>query len=234
MAAYDDTIKKFPDNVVAPSGRAEVLKEMGRFEDALAAYDETIKHFPNGVVSRTGRASLLTLMGELEEVWSILPDEHPISRNDWIAYHILAMSYLKSGNAEEAVKRLAYGLENAPWINIKNYYATALAVARIRSKKFPEAVEVLKKKVADLDIFQTQKRLIFIGHSQAELGERTEAIAALAPLANTQNPRITRTRNALLRRYNLGLAVDKKLSETESAILERQIYEEEFFLAMAA
>jgi len=53
--------------VVARTGRAEVLKAMGRLEDALQEYEATAEEFPQSVVARTGRAEVLKAMGRLDE-----------------------------------------------------------------------------------------------------------------------------------------------------------------------
>jgi tetratricopeptide (TPR) repeat protein len=59
-------IERFPDSVVARAGRAEVLKERGDLEAALAAYDAVIERFPDNVVARAGRAEVLKERGDLE------------------------------------------------------------------------------------------------------------------------------------------------------------------------
>jgi tetratricopeptide (TPR) repeat protein len=60
-------VEEFPQNVVARTGLAEVLKGMGRAEDALQEYESTVKEFPQDVFARTGRAEVLKGMGRLEE-----------------------------------------------------------------------------------------------------------------------------------------------------------------------
>ena len=52
---------------IARKGRAEVLKGMGRLEEALREYEATVHEFPNDVVARSGRAEVLKGMGRLEE-----------------------------------------------------------------------------------------------------------------------------------------------------------------------
>jgi tetratricopeptide (TPR) repeat protein len=56
-----------PENVVAKNGRAETLRSMGRFIDALAAYDPAIEQFPQDVIARNGRAGTLRSMGRFTD-----------------------------------------------------------------------------------------------------------------------------------------------------------------------
>ena len=63
MAAFDGVIVKWPDNVVAQTGRAEVLKAQGRLDDALAAFDGVIVKWPDNVVAQNGRAEVLKAQG---------------------------------------------------------------------------------------------------------------------------------------------------------------------------
>jgi tetratricopeptide (TPR) repeat protein len=67
LEAYNSVIADFSENVVARTGRAEVLKAMGRLGEALEAYDSVIADFSENVVARTGRAEVLKAMGRLGE-----------------------------------------------------------------------------------------------------------------------------------------------------------------------
>ena len=234
LTIYEETMNRFPDDVVARTGYAEVLKGMGRFEQALTIYEETMNRFPDDVVARSGLASLFMFMDRFEEVRSLLSEKSPISRSDWINCHILAMTCLKLGDLDEAITRLEYGWKNARWIDVKNYFATGLGVARIRKREFAEAVEVLADNVVSLDTFQKQKRLVLIGHSQAELGREADAMDSLAQVVNTDNPHVVNLKEALIQRYGLRQETVRSLSEREVADLERKIHDEEFVLAVAA
>ena len=67
VLTYDATIAEFPDNIVARCGKAEVLRELGRPEEALRDYDETIAKFPDNVVARNGKAEVLRELGRPED-----------------------------------------------------------------------------------------------------------------------------------------------------------------------
>ena len=79
LSAYETTIERFPENVVAQTGRAEVLKALGRYTEALALYEEIERRFPEDVVLRTGRAGLLVVMGRHQAARAFLPDDMLIS-----------------------------------------------------------------------------------------------------------------------------------------------------------
>ena len=233
LALYEQTGRDFPPNVVVQNGRAEVLKEMGRLEAALALYEQTGRDFPTNVVVQRGRASLLIAMGRYVEARGFLSDTTPISKGDWIGYHILAMSYLKARDTDEAIQRLTYGIEHAPGQQ-RNYFATALGLAKMMDKRFPEAVEMLEPNVLHLHGVRRQAHMLFLGHAHAALEQEKEARQSLAAAGEVKHPRLIVLKNALTRRYGLGGEIDTPLSKVEVVILDQQIEESEFSFAMAA
>ncbi|MEM9365248.1 MAG: tetratricopeptide repeat protein [Planctomycetota bacterium] len=67
LRKYDETIAKFGENVVPRCGRAEVLRELNRYEKVLQQYDQTIAKFSEDVVARCGRAEVLRELNRYEE-----------------------------------------------------------------------------------------------------------------------------------------------------------------------
>jgi len=67
LAAYDEVIGDFPENVVARTGRAETLRSMDRLVESLAAYDAVIVDFPWDLSARNGKAEVLHSMNRLVE-----------------------------------------------------------------------------------------------------------------------------------------------------------------------
>ena len=59
--------KRFPENVVARTGLAEVLKADGRYPEAEVIYRQTIECFPENVVARSGLAEVLKAGGRYPE-----------------------------------------------------------------------------------------------------------------------------------------------------------------------
>src|SRR6266446_2431397 len=187
LVVYEETMARFPNNEVVRNGYAEVLKSMGDFDKALAVYEETMARFPNNEVVRNGYASVLILFNRFDAARSLLSDSRLKTKHDWIDYHLLAMSYIKSGETDEAIRRLTYGLEHTPWPEQKSYFATALAVAKIGKKEFAEVPRLLPTNVVNIDVFQKQTRLALVAHSQAALGKNEEAAQTLAKLSNAAN-----------------------------------------------
>jgi tetratricopeptide (TPR) repeat protein len=72
LAALDETIRMFPNEVVPRNARAEVLRELDRSEEALAAFDESIRLFPLDVVARSARAEVLRELDRSEEALAAL------------------------------------------------------------------------------------------------------------------------------------------------------------------
>lgn len=64
---YAECSDRFPDDVVARTGLAEVLKELGRLDESEAQYLDTIERFPDDVVARNGLAEVLKELGRLPE-----------------------------------------------------------------------------------------------------------------------------------------------------------------------
>lgn len=59
--------KRFPEDVVARTGLAEVLKAAKRYQEAETVYRETIRRFPEDVVARNGLADTLRRSGYFED-----------------------------------------------------------------------------------------------------------------------------------------------------------------------
>src|SRR5207245_61190 len=134
LAQYDDAIRRFPDNAVVYTGRAETLRAMGRLDAALAQYDDATTRFPNDDVSYVGRAYILVLLGRYEAVRHELklPGTRLVSVYDWIRVHILAMADLREGKIDAAVVMLSDGAANCPFPLQRRFFISALAVARLR------------------------------------------------------------------------------------------------------
>jgi len=233
LAVYEETITRFPNNEVAPNGYAELLKTIGELERAIVIYGQNMARHRHDRVSRSGYASALVFLNRFEEARSLLSISAPKSIDDWIDYHIIAMSYLKQDNLDQAIAMFSFGLENAPLVH-KKYFVTGLAVARIGKKQFDAAISVLQMNIQRIDIAQKETRLALMGHSQAALGKREKATELISALENTRNPRVIGLKDALSRRYGLGKRGQESLSPKEVSVLDLRIQEHEYFLAEAA
>jgi hypothetical protein len=80
-----------------------------------------------------------------DEALKALPQVSETSHQDWISVHIRAMALLKNGNLDEAVKLLEMGVQKCEAVKSRNYFASALSLARIKQKKPKEARDAIEK-----------------------------------------------------------------------------------------
>jgi tetratricopeptide (TPR) repeat protein len=79
LGAYERAVAYLND-IVAKNGRAEALKALGRFDEALSAYDQIRSEHPDNVVAKNGRAEVLKSLGRFDEALSAydqIRSEHP-------------------------------------------------------------------------------------------------------------------------------------------------------------
>ncbi|MFN2452945.1 MAG: hypothetical protein ABR577_01860 [Pyrinomonadaceae bacterium] len=149
LKAYEQA-EAFGADTVAKNRRAEVLKSLGRLNESLAAYDAVIASYPEDVVARTARSCVLAALHRYDEALEGLPHEKPITRGEWIGYHIRGMILLRMGKADEAVQIFEHGVKNDPLPFSKEYSRTALTVALLRQRDFVKAGQMLDEVTAPL------------------------------------------------------------------------------------
>ena len=66
FAAYR-AAEAYGQEEIARNGRAEVLKALGRLDEALQEYEATVRDFPEDVIARNGRAEVLKALGRLDD-----------------------------------------------------------------------------------------------------------------------------------------------------------------------
>ena len=95
---YEETIERFPNDVVAKNGLAGVLKQEGDYASARNIYEQTAKQFPNDVVTKNGLAGVLKEQGDYTSARNIY--EHMVERfpNDIRAKTGLADVLKKQGD----------------------------------------------------------------------------------------------------------------------------------------
>ena len=221
LAAYDAAARDFPKDAVARCGRAEVLRELGRLDDALAAYDDAARDFPKDAVARNGRLSVLTQLGRLEEVLRA-SEGHARTRLEWTRRHIHTVALLRLGRIEEAVRLLESSLAGCPWAEQKAYFASTLAVARLRLREFAAAAGIV-----DLMRRQRSEVALLIGlHAFGGAGRRKEAVTRAAALATVKHAGIIPLRDELTARY----AADRPRADWRS---DDWVFEQECNLLLA-
>ncbi|MFZ3353985.1 MAG: tetratricopeptide repeat protein [Xanthobacteraceae bacterium] len=64
---YDMAVNCASEDVTVHTARAETLRALGRFDEALAAYDRIVEDFPHDTFARTGRAETLRALERFDE-----------------------------------------------------------------------------------------------------------------------------------------------------------------------
>ncbi|HEY3571599.1 MAG TPA: tetratricopeptide repeat protein, partial [Thermoanaerobaculia bacterium] len=218
LSAYESVIAEFPADVVARSGRAEVLKSQSRLDEALSAYESVIAEFPGGRAAKNGYASLLALMQRWKEALAVLPEQSPTTKDDWIGYHIRGMVLLRMGKFDEAVAIFERGVAECPRPAQRAYFATALTIALLKRKSYPEAKDTLEK-VRSSELEAQLNVLRF--HAYGALGNTVRAVEASESLrpSESHSPRIREIGAELRRRY-----IEKRPPlQSDDWLVEREI-----------
>src|SRR5208282_5641351 len=103
LAAFDETIRLFPRDVVARAARGETLRELGRLEDALAAFDETIRLLPRNEVARNARGETLRELGRLEDALAAFDETIRLLPRDVVARNARGETLRELGRPEDAL-----------------------------------------------------------------------------------------------------------------------------------
>lgn len=199
LAAYEKA-GTLGGGVVTKTGRAEVLKSLGRLDAALDAYDSVIAEYPADAFARNGRASLLGAMGLYEEALEWLPSSMPVTAQDWIGYHIRGMVLSLMGRDDEAMQVFEEGIRSDPIPRSRDYFRTAMALAQLRRNRIHDASSTL----AEIDSAESTLRVpvgILRLHTFGALGRREDAGTAYRTLSDVSAPRLILLRDELHRRY---------------------------------
>ena len=198
LDAYNLIITEHPDNFVAKTGKAEVLKRMNRLPEALYSYDLVITERPTDIVAKTGKACVLAAMSRRDEALELLPTNKPITQSDWIGYHIRGMILLRNDEIEKAISIFEEGIELNPWPGEREYFHTALAVARLRQDDYNLAIGAL----ADIQVpeLQVTANLLRV-HAFGELRILDDAKAAYNALPKMPSRSYKKLQQELCARY---------------------------------
>jgi tetratricopeptide (TPR) repeat protein len=233
LKVYKETMARFPNSEVASNGYAGVLKAVSKFEEALTLYEKSIQVWPYSRVLRSSYGCLLLQMNKVADARKLLSIQEPRSEADWIDYHVIAMSYLREGDLRQAISRLHYGMNHAIGSQ-RDYFKTALAVARMRNSDYEKAIKLLATNVSHLDFEERQRRLVLVGHSHAALGKTEEATHVMSQLEKPRNPQVIKLIDWISHRYHLGSHSSETLSEQERYAFDLRIQAEEYSLVLAA
>jgi tetratricopeptide (TPR) repeat protein len=146
LQEYESIAKEFPHNVVARTGRAEVLKGMGHLQEALREYESIAKEFPADVFARNGRAEVLKGMGRLEDAlreYESTAKQFPadvVVRNGAASVCVLLADY------ELATAWIGASIDAEPvnWVGLH-----ILGMIRLRTDRTAEAVALFERGLRD-------------------------------------------------------------------------------------
>ena len=135
----------FKEDIVTMNFRAELLKLRNQLEESEQVYRDTIAKFPDNVVARTGYANLLLKLQRFEEARQLLSAQiaRLQTRDDWINFHVYAMSFVREGKWDDAVSLLKQGVRDAT-VN-QSYLRNSLAFAQLQQRHWEDALDTLRE-----------------------------------------------------------------------------------------
>ena len=131
------------DDVPAKNGRAEVLKALGRFDDALTAYDQITREHPDNVVAKNGRTEVLKALGRFDDAlkaYDLIRREHP---DNIVAKNGRAEVFKTLGRFDDALKAYEQTGREHPG-NVVSRSGMACVLAALGRSR--EALELLSDK----------------------------------------------------------------------------------------
>jgi tetratricopeptide (TPR) repeat protein len=232
LAVYGDAKAAFPHDVVPFTGYAETLRQLGRPDEAEAAFRSALDEFPGERVAKNALACLLVEKGLIVEARALIPVQAPQSEDDWRDYHVVAMTFLKEKNYDEAEKRLAYGTHVAPFHSARDVFRGALAFAKLCRKRYAEVISVTQPD--NVLEFRRPAVEIMDAHARAALGEFDRAETSLRHAERSHSTEVIRLSDFVRKRYGLSPYSGLMPQVDEAAALDEIIAEAEFDLALRA
>ncbi|TVS15426.1 MAG: hypothetical protein EA424_16130, partial [Planctomycetaceae bacterium] len=148
LKAYEQAGAAHPESVVAKNGRAEVLKAMGRYDEARDAYQIIREQYPENRFARNGLASVLVELGELDQAWALVNLPKPITQDDWIDEHTRGMILVCRGQVIDAAELFRRGLDQCPFQQSGKYFRTALTATLLRLDQWDAVTKLLEEEHA--------------------------------------------------------------------------------------
>ena len=135
---YRDAVSKFPNDVVARNGLADVLKAQERYAEAETLYRETVDRFPNDVVPSSGLAEVLKAQERYPEAEALYRETVGRFPNDVVARNGLANVLRKLNRLDEAEALLSGRLSSNP--EQQRFDEVVLALIEVKRGLFDKAV----------------------------------------------------------------------------------------------
>jgi tetratricopeptide (TPR) repeat protein len=167
--------------VVAQAGRAEVLKAMGQFHEALAAYDEVRVAHPDNVVAQAGRAEVLKAMGQFREALAAYDEVRAAHPDNVVARNGRASLLAAMGRDEEALA----GLPTSAPSSFEDWIAAHVrTMVYLRNNRLEEAEAMINDALASCSFGLCKpyfhSALTLLRMKQERLSEAAAAASLLA------------------------------------------------------
>ena len=219
------------------NGYAETLRQLGKPEEALAEYEKARERFPNNRVVRNAAACIQVDLKRFEEARDLIAIDAPRTIHDWWDYHVFAMSFLREGNREKAIKLLSDGLRDIPFFISRQMFETSLAMAELQRGNYLEAAKILDPVPDNVILFPDNVilfpvRAVLHAHARAALNQKDLAENDLALAEQSHGSEINPLCDALRHRYTLGSYASIEPDEATKARLDADIYDGEFELVL--
>ena len=172
-------VARFPEDVVARNGLAEVLKAQDRLEEAEAVYREAVARFPDDAFAHTGLAEVLKAQDRLQEAEAVYREAVARFPDNVVARTGLAEGLKAQGRLEEAEAVYRKAVARFP----DNVFARAgLAGVLLAKGEVSEAAALYSAILSDDTDNEVAKRgLQRIARGETTAGaERTEAAPRVA------------------------------------------------------
>jgi tetratricopeptide (TPR) repeat protein len=212
LQAMDRNVRDFPYDLYSLMARANLLKLLGSHSDALDAYQTIIDRRDDYAPAKYGKAAVHISLRQFSEADRLLPKGKPNTLSEWVGFHIRGMMYLKKGELDHAINIFQEGAAQNPFHRERLFFETSLAAAKIQSRQFSQAVDLVN--VSDDPVSEVLRI-----HGLAALGRSNEALAVYSAANDNAPPPVIRLRNAIAARFGL--------TESNSKPEEQWIFEQE-------
>ena len=147
-----------------------------------------------------------------------------MTRDDWVAKHILAMVRLRANRVDEANQMLDDGVRECPFFDVRAYFRTALPIARLAARRVAEAMAELEPLVEDKTLSGTQASNVVLlqAHALAEAGDGERA-TQLINEAEVIDFETARRELAIALRKRYGLGGNQAVGGESAVLLDNEI-----------
>ena len=192
LAAFEETMRRFPQDEVAPTARAEALRDLGRHDEALAAFEEATRRFPQNQVAPTARAETLRDLGRHDEALAAFEETMRRFPQNQVAPNAYAHLLAEVGRFQDAeallVPRATRSRTRDDWIA-----KHILGMARLRAGCASEALTEFEQGIRFCSFpdmrrsFETGRTLALLAeHRAAEAVQQLEKLAKIRSLSSNE------------------------------------------------